>query len=171
MIFQQNMAGVYIITHPYKPNVFKVGCSTNIARRMTDPAYTTMFPDEELPKFCGWISVEGYKTPKEVRFLEQSIFQQLLHKRYANNRELFIGVTIEEAASCIINLKLVPQIHYEIPIDNGVKDSEVIDFSEITVKQFQVPILDKMKTYFDTNQREIQYSNSRMSQSSSLSTI
>jgi len=147
------MAGIYVLSHTYKPNVFKIGCSKNIARRTKDGDYVTMFLDEELPKFCGWISVDGYETSKEVRYLEQSIFRQLAHKRLANNRELFRDITLEEVAFCISNLKLDPKMHTEMPIDNGIKIGKELDLSKISVKKFQTPILAKMKTYFDSNDR------------------
>jgi superfamily II DNA or RNA helicase len=142
-----------MLTNPLLCNGYKLGCSTNIARRMTDSDYVTMFPPDNMPKLVGWISVEGYETPSEVRFLEQSIFQQLLHKRIYPNREFFRDITIEEVANCIMSLQLVPKIHTEAPTDNGIKDKRIMNFSKISVKSFQVPILAKMKTYFDSNNR------------------
>jgi len=147
------MSGLYLLTQPLMNETFKIGCSTNINQRMKSGDYCTMFDPDNGPELKGWISVDGYETPSEVRYLEQSVFHQLSHKRLFKRRELFKNVTIQEIAECITNLELTPKIHYEIPIDNGIKDKQVINFGKISIKRFQVPILASMKSYFDSNDR------------------
>lgn len=70
------------------------------------------FPDK-LPEFIGWISVQGYETKDEVKFLEQSVFHQLNHKRLYKDRELFRDVSLEEITQCLRNLSLEPNISTE----------------------------------------------------------
>jgi superfamily II DNA or RNA helicase len=147
------MSGIYMLTHPYESNTYKLGCSENIAQRLKSGDYHRMFYSTNEPQLKGWISVDGYETKSEVLFIEQSIFRQLSHKRGVNSRELFIDVTLEEVANCISNLQLVPKLHNEIPIDNGIKVKKRFNFEKISVKQFQIPILAKMKTYFESNNR------------------
>jgi predicted helicase len=152
------MSGLYLITHPLMNETFKLGCSTNIIQRLNSGDYRTMFDPDNGPQLKGWISVDGYETPNEVRYLEQSVFHQLSHKRLFKRRELFKSITIEEVAQCILNLQLVPKIHYDAPIDNGIKESIYFTepnylSNEISVRPFQVSILAKMKTFFDTNDR------------------
>lgn len=147
------MSGVYMLTHPFMDNTFKLGCSTNIAQRLESSDYRLMFPPGKEPQLCGWISVDGYENSSEVRFLEQSVFHQLLHKRLFTDRELFKDITLEEVAGCLSNLQLEVKIHLDTPIDNGKRPKNKINFTKVSVKKFQVPILAKMKTYFDEHDR------------------
>jgi superfamily II DNA or RNA helicase len=147
------MSGVYMLNHPFYSNTFKLGCSANISQRLMSGDYCRMFKPSDRPKLIAWISVDGYETLSEVLYLEQSIFRQLAHKRCEPNMELFENVTIEEVAFCIYNLQLVPKIHYEAPMDNGFRIKKRYNFDKISVKPFQVPILAKMKTYFESNNR------------------
>ena len=125
------MSGLYLLTQPVMNETFKLGCSTNVAQRIKSGDYRTMFLSTNMPKLKGWISVDGYQTPSEVRFLEQSVFCQLIHKRIEDCRELFTDITIEEVAECISKLQLTPKVHYEEPIDNGIKDKQMMNFSKI----------------------------------------
>lgn len=73
-----------MMTHPLINETFKLGCSINIANRINSSDYRTMFLPDNMPQFKGWISVDGYENPNEVRFLEQSVFHQLSQKRLVN---------------------------------------------------------------------------------------
>ena len=146
------MSGIYLLDD-HSRGRYKIGCSENVNQRLKSGDYHTMYLPNEVPKLVGWISTDGYKNRNEIRFLEQSVFHQLAAKRIVPNRELFNGVTLEEINKCISNLQLIPKVHTEMPIDNGARVRKQIDFTEISIKDFQVPILASMKIYFDTNDR------------------
>lgn len=142
-----------MLSHPYEQQTFKLGCSTNIAQRLKSGDYSRMFLPENKPVLQGWFSVDGYVTFNEVRFLEQSIFHQLKHKRLSPDRELFKDVTFDEIVDCISNLQLIPHSHTDIPADTGIKVKKRVYSDDIKIRDFQVPILVKMKNYFDEHNR------------------
>jgi len=118
-----------MLDHPYYPMTYHLRGSPNISQTLKSPAYHEFFSPKNEPKLIAWISVKGYENQKEVLFLQQSIFQQLANQRLVASCQLFQDINIEDVANCIRNLQLVPIIHYETPIDNGVKERTEFDDS------------------------------------------
>jgi len=149
------MAGIYILKHPYEENTYKIGCSTNISERLTDGCYVTMFPPDKLPKLVNCFTVEGYNTLSEVRYLEQSIFTQLKHKRIYNNRELFKDIKPDEISECLKNLQLNPEVKLSPPLKLNIlpKEEFLFNLDSITLYDFQQDILNLCLSHYQCNDR------------------
>lgn len=149
---QIKMAGIYMLSHPYEENTFKLGCSINISERITSGCYTTMFLLDKLPKLIGTFSVDQYNTSADVRYLEQCIFSQLKQKRLSDKRELFKNITYGEVKNCIENLQLNSSEKLE-----EVKAEEKTEFqfeeNRVELYDYQKNILKIMEDYYLENDR------------------
>ncbi|MCJ7635982.1 MAG: DEAD/DEAH box helicase family protein, partial [Nitrososphaeraceae archaeon] len=88
---EDNLAipGVYILELPlYKSeNLVKIGCSTDINKRIKSGSYRTACLSKDYPKLLGYMTHPNFTTLNEVKYLEGCIHQ--LFSKELIERELF----------------------------------------------------------------------------------
>lgn len=152
--------GIYMLDHPFCPNIVKIGSSTNIGRRIRDSCYTTMFPEDKMPKLLGYFRVEGYDTIEEVVFLERAIHRNLNIRRISPNRELFMNVTPLDVSMIIRSYALtISQDRTPVPsksdqncqIDHVEMRNPVEHVYSVNLipLNHQTAIIDSLKNYFE----------------------
>ena len=171
-IIRVKIPGIYLLNHPLMDNVFKIGCSTDIFRRVTDSCYRTMFLPENTPKILKYFSYENYTTSNDVHYLESCVHRFFDKNRIHKQRELFTDINLNDMTEIMLDIEQFMQDRYLInkeistTIEYIKKDND-LDIGaennpENNVEIFQLnipskydlyhkPIVDKMHTYFDTN--------------------
>lgn len=144
--------GVYIITHPHKKQVYKIGCSNNLSQRLNSSDYTIMFYPTDTPKLKY---IFYFNDERNIMFFENAIHNILKQSRLFPNRELFklpqLNKTIKLIQKSLTNDNILHTLHKTL---NTVPDSHNIPVPITTLRStqydYQIPIIEKLLLHYNT---------------------
>ena len=103
--------GIYLLENVvYKSNIFKIGSSIDVGRRIKSSDYRTILLPKDVPIYLGSIHPTGYKTKKEIQYLEKIVHHFAKAARLDPKRELFSNVKLQD----IINIMNYLGIDHEV---------------------------------------------------------
>lgn len=137
------MSGLYLMSNPLYIGVIKIGCSTNIQRRIRDSCYTTMYLDAEAPKCLGYHINLRFQSLREVLYVEKCVHTYFADYRCQANRELFT-CTVKQVIKFLENFDGIGLAIEELPeIADTIENIPILDY-----KDYQEPILQQLNDFY-----------------------
>lgn len=145
--------GIYILTHPFYKNTYKIGCSNNLDELINSSTYTTMFMPEDVPKlkYILHFSDEHYIT-----FYEKIVHRFLLKYKKSDVRELFEIKKLKKQVNKLYSRLLSESINCTLHTSlNDVPETNIIITKHNDHYKYQTPIVAKLINYFEDSSKGI----------------
>lgn len=148
-------------------NVFKIGCSNDLIKRVKSSDYRVMFLPEDIPNVVRKYVFPKFENFKDIKYFESIIHHFLKENRISDRRELFSKVDLYKldvfASILTVNFENNEEFFQNDEesfqdkyFENDEEAFEDKSFEEITYdlkdlkpQQFQIEILEKMNVYYE----------------------